>query len=647
MRSIVGTALLALMPLLSAIPLSAARDLTVQAGGGGIAIGGNVINSTIGLPPAMVEDAVRAINNGLDALTTAQAEDIKLLRERLNLNEHQMRAALAIMGERDVPPELLAVRLLEVAQRFQELKSIAEAQPGDDSEITALRQQAEAAIDLGDLERADILLAEIEVKQRAAYDRLAVELATTIANRGAIAYTRLLYLEAAERFAQAAASLPSGASTAEKRWQFLAAEAEALKEQGNVFGDNVAALRSVERFREIAAQIPQDREPQMWSHVQAGLAGSYAMIAMRDMDPTNIKAALASYRAALEGLPRGDDWANITTDMGLFLVGIGRRATDKQQIAEGVRELREALTWFTRERDPTKWAGISVDVGLGLQSQGDLAGAITMFREVLATSAPDSPVRVLAQTDLGTCLMNLGDSAHIEEAVALFRAALEAIGRETPVSWAGTQANLGLALLALGVTKGDKVRIEQAVDALSAANRELSGRATIDWAVTKTYVGRALLALSDYEEAVPNTKEAVAAFQAALNKLPKSQMPVEFARLQSNLGVALERLGDLQASTVPLESAIAALHESREVLQHSHMTLESASVGTELGVAMYRLAKLKQDSSLKDAACSTFDEAIKDLHQAIAAEDPKKAEGLRPMLEGNCEARMAELGVAP
>jgi hypothetical protein len=90
---------------------------------------------------------------------------------------------LEILGEADVPPERLAAKLVEIAEKFKELKTAAAAQPGDDAKITALKAEAQKAIQDGELGKADEFLAAIEKIQTEALDRLALNAAQTTAQR--------------------------------------------------------------------------------------------------------------------------------------------------------------------------------------------------------------------------------------------------------------------------------------------------------------------------------------------------------------------------------------------------------------------------------------------------------------------------------
>src|SRR5262249_53153581 len=104
---------------------------------GSVAVGGSVTSSTIiiGIPQERLDELVREGKRPLEELTTQQRENIALLKEKLDLSLGQVRAAVGILGENDIPPERLAAKLVEIAERFKDLQATALAQPGDDSKI--------------------------------------------------------------------------------------------------------------------------------------------------------------------------------------------------------------------------------------------------------------------------------------------------------------------------------------------------------------------------------------------------------------------------------------------------------------------------------------------------------------------------------
>src|SRR5262245_21354543 len=286
----------------------------VKVDTGGIGIVGPVTSSTIitGVPFEKVDELVRDAKRPLEELTTQQRENIALLKEKLDLNERQVHAALGILGENDIPPERLAGKLVEIAKRFKELQTTASAQPGDDPKIAALKIDAQKAIEAGELTKADALLADVETEQRRALDRFAVDAAETSARRGEIALSRLRYVEAAKHFANAAAVFPPNSAHDIKRMGYLAREATALYLQGYEFGDNDALRSAIERRLGLIGLNPRERAPLEWAESQYNLGFALLRLGEREAGIANLEQAVLAYREALKERTRERvplDWA--------------------------------------------------------------------------------------------------------------------------------------------------------------------------------------------------------------------------------------------------------------------------------------------------------------------------------------------------
>src|SRR5215510_13394395 len=332
-----------------------ARAQSVKAETGAVAIGGSVSRSTINIGVAIekVEELVRDKTRSLEELTASQRDNIALLREKLDINERQVRAALAIVGEANVPPERLAQKLLEIAERFKALQATAAAQPGDDPRITALKTEAKKAVNAGELERADTLLAEAATEQTRARDRLAVNAAATYAQRGDIALTRLRYGEAAKHFADAAALFRPDSAHAEKMIEYLEREADALYRQGNELGDNSALVRAIDREKALLTLRQRDGAPLAWAASQNNLGLVLWTLGDRESSTARLAEAAAAFRAALEETTREREpqqWATTQANLGNVLQALGRRENGTAHLEEAVEAYRAVLKEQTRER---------------------------------------------------------------------------------------------------------------------------------------------------------------------------------------------------------------------------------------------------------------------------------------------------------
>ena len=472
-----------------------ARAQSVKAETGAVAIGGSVSRSTINIGVAIekVEELVRDKTRSLEELAASQRDNIALLREKLDINERQVRAALAILGEANIPPEQFSHKLVDIAERFRALQAIATAQAGDDPRITALKAEAKTAVEAGELERADSLLAEVATEQARALTeqaralaRLAVNAAETHVQRGDIALTRLRYAEAAGHFAAAAAVFPPDGAHAAKRIEYLEMEADALYSQGDEFGDNEALRSAIDRYLGLIKFQPRERVPLDWAGTRNNLGNALGKLGERESSTARLEEAVTAFRDALKERTRERvplDWAGTRNNLGNALRTLGERERGTVRLEEAVTAFRDALKELTRERVPLDWA--------------------------------------VTQNNLGNALQTLGErergTVRLEEAVTAFRDALKELTRErVPLQWAITQNNLGNALQTLGARESSTARLEEAVtayrDALKERTRE---REPVDWAITTGSQGEALILLAKRRVDAAMAKTAVAQIEAA------------------------------------------------------------------------------------------------------------------------------------
>jgi tetratricopeptide (TPR) repeat protein len=345
----------------------------IKADTGGVAVGRDIIQSTviIGFPQQKVDELVREAKRPLEELTTQQRENIALLKEKLDLNERQVRAALGILGENDIPLERLAAKLVEIAERFKDLQATASAQPGDDPKIAALKTEAQKAIDAGELAKADALLADVETEQSRALDRLAVNAAETSARRGEIALTRLRYAEGAKHFANAAGLFPANSANEDKRVAYLEKEASALYQQG------YELLSAIERRKRLLELIPREHAPLQWARTQNNLGRALWRLGEREGGTAGLEEAVAAYREALKELTRERvplEWAKTQGNLATTFARLGERESGTAKLEEAAAAFREALKDLTRERAPLDWAGGQNNLGIVLVDLGGREG---------------------------------------------------------------------------------------------------------------------------------------------------------------------------------------------------------------------------------------------------------------------------------
>jgi hypothetical protein len=128
-----------------------------------LGIGGQIVQTNIvGVPPEDVTELIKQQGK----LSALLEEKIERLGEALELKDGQMRAALKIVYEADVPSEQQGAKLIEIAERFKALLAPSLATPGDTPKIVGLKNDTRTAIEAGDLASADEFLARVEGEQR-------------------------------------------------------------------------------------------------------------------------------------------------------------------------------------------------------------------------------------------------------------------------------------------------------------------------------------------------------------------------------------------------------------------------------------------------------------------------------------------------
>jgi tetratricopeptide (TPR) repeat protein len=611
-------------------PYARAEQLPmVDAKEGGVGIGGNVMNSTIniGVPPDKVEELVQLRTKDLSDLNESQRERIALLKQALGLTQGQISHALKIVGEANIPPEQLAEKLDEIAEKFKDLQLAAAAQPGDDAKITALKVEAQKAIQDGQLGKADEILATIEKAQTEALDRLALNAAQTTAQRGDVALGRLRYLDAAQRFAEAAAKVPSGEK--DERWKYLNEEANALFKQGLDFGDNAAAVSAIERYRALVELRPRNAFPDDWATIQNNLGDALTVLGQSwESGTARLQEAVSAHRAALQEFTRERvplRWAMTQNHLGFALFRLGERESGTERLEEAVSAYRSALQENTRERAPLRWGMTQKNLGLALTVLGarekvtsHLAEAIAVLQEALQENTrARAPLQwAFIQNNLGLALAGLGEreegTARLEAAIAAYREALQEQTRaRVPHQWAMDQEGLGHALLVLGKRKNETARLEEAVAAYRESLQENTrDRLPLLWAQEQNGLGQALQALGEREGGTARLQEAVAAYRDALQEYTRDRAPLLWAMTQRNLGLALKELGEREGGTARLEEAVAAYHEAlQENTRERAPLLWAVSTGSQ-GVALTLLAGRRLDAEMAKLAVQQIETAI-------------------------------------
>ena len=198
----------------------------VTVNGGGVAPTGDLDITQTG-PGTLIVGGVHGIS----------AEDFQKVSAELGVTQTALASFFKILEKQKVAPEDLDSTLRDFAKRFKQLEEDLKRYTSDDPEVAALREQARAALEAGEFDRAEQLLNDASAKDLAAAERQEsvarqrrLSAARSKANNGGLKWTQLAYREAAEYYRQAAALVPTEAE--EQRAEYLNLQGRALYDAG-------------------------------------------------------------------------------------------------------------------------------------------------------------------------------------------------------------------------------------------------------------------------------------------------------------------------------------------------------------------------------------------------------------------------------
>ena len=111
----------------------------------------------------------------------------------------------------------------------------------------------------------------------------------------------------------------------------------------------------------------------------------------------------------------------------------------------------------------------------------------------------------------------------------------------------------------------------------------------LEWAGTQNNLGSALLGLSRRDTGTEYVSLAMAAFVSALEERTRERVPIDWAASQSNLGNALTELGERTGNRQLLEQAREAYRSALEVLNVSEASRYRETAQRGLDKVMFLL----------------------------------------------------------
>ncbi len=293
--------------------------------------------------------------------------------------------------------------------------------------------------------------------------------------------------------------------------------------------------------------------------------------------------AIQSLNKALNFLQREEhpiEWARLKTDLGVSLISLGWKQFGVEKLTEAVGALREALEVpeFTRDPQVCAWAEEKLSQALG--ELGKREGKAETIRESIAAANraldildpkenPAQWARAQGALGMGHLALSRLDQAgeHFQAAVSAFESELTEFTRLGLRLESGiAKTNMASAYLEWGEKAWLPEKTRRAVDEYHAALAAMKPF-PLQWARAQVNLGRALAVLSRWEEPDERLKEAIAAYELALNtELTRGRGAGLWANAQFQCGVALARLGELQTDIMAFERAETALRQALTIL---------------------------------------------------------------------------------
>jgi len=445
-----------------------------------------------------------------------------------------LQAVLLRMGESDVPAQEIAARLAAKAEEYLTLRDqwarVADTQP----DVAAVRQEAFARLEKGELDAARALIGAARARLKEARLVASREEATLLADEAQVDLLALRYRDAANKYAEAGdlVAFDAGAVT-----RCLERRANALLMQGEEFGENAALVEALDPLRALADRASRRDDPVHWARRLTDVGYGLAALGRRERGAVRLEEAAGVYRLALEELTRDgapEAWATAQNNLASTLVVLAERTGDLDLLDEAVLALRATLEVRTRDRWPREWAD--------------------------------------ALQNLGHALVTLGERRNntplVEEGAGAFESALEARTRDTdPLRWAMAMNSLAAVRAVLAARTGNPALLEASAEAYRAAlTVNTRARAPLEWAATSNNLGSTLRQLGAMRHDRVALEEAIGLYRDALGEFTRERVPLEWARTQGNLGVALNLLGVETGDAEPLEQAVTACRASLEEL---------------------------------------------------------------------------------
>ena len=498
----------------------------------------------------------RAINRAEIAEIRAELGSLSEALSNLERMNRQELESLAVLFGQSNAHDVEVIRLLEFlhlkAVDYRGLREQVDAIPPDLIKLSRIKSLASAALDVGNFEEVEALLAGAHALELDGAGETAKLRAKNALLSGRVAQAAEILRATADGFGAVDIN-----ASALRRTEF----AKILYVYGCMYGGSALAS-AASMYRDVPSYLTSQVWFAHWLTAQNGLAQTLIELGARDgsasastqlSEAETISSELCRITQAID-FP--NEWATAHYQQGRARRYQGIRANEEM----GIKILESAISSFelashiwSLGKYPEDWARLQIDWATVENYLGDklkhgdktstLLAAAKRFKLVENSLLREfSPTLwSLLHNNLAVCLFDLGRNTSGDQRREFFRQSIHSSEKalsvreksSNPVGWAQTQNNLAIAKLELGLCDSDLAMLQNSAEACAAALevRTIDGMPLL-YGVTKVNLARARLAMGSLAQGAERAfllKNANEDIVSAINVFDPHEAPMYLA----------------------------------------------------------------------------------------------------------------------
>jgi len=505
------------------------------------------------------------------------------LAEQLGIHTAALIGLLNILGEQDVTPAEIPIKLKEIARKCKEVLEIWPSVNIIDDD--GLHLLLSAALNEGDFEKADSLLKQAQIddlsrahkaeeallQARSASQTYAIRVAHHDVKRGDVGMIRLRYADAAAAYGSAAKRLAE--LNSDNHNDVALMQIHALMMDGSRNGNNESLIKGIRLTEAILNTINQQQDRKRFAHISYVCGLMWSILGEHTNNLHDPIRAIFYYESALkfytiDSSPNA--WAEVTYSISVIEGILGEREPEHTTLKSAVRRATEAQKVYTSQDFPLEWALCQQSIGNALNSLGErsngtlyLTQALGVFESTATENLRKSYPVLWAgfQQNIGNVYSRLGvikdSKILLNYSIRAYEKALSVIDPIIyPIIWSSTQSSLATTIIAMGVRTRRGDLLERAIHILKGSLSVLKrDRVPISWAATNSKIGNAYLISSSFHSESESLNNAISSFHESLLEFTYKNIPHDWTQAVVRLGQAYDKLGTLTEDHHLLEKA--------------------------------------------------------------------------------------------